>query len=162
MSSIVISLVTVIAIGFALWGIMASASLLLSRYEGKPASSNLKEERSRLLRDLRPLEDLLVGFITHTEGFANTLRVLVTDHDPLSLKRIVREARIARDGSTNAGVAVKITGTPLCILYLAGVVRFKRGRFVATPAGREVHRRMQQQRIARNSADNHISINQSN
>jgi hypothetical protein len=150
MSPLLISLATVIVLGFVLWGILALAGWLISRYEGKSEGSSALPERSRLCRDLRPFEDLLVGFVAHSEELVSALRVLVTYDQPLSLTRIVHEVRIARNGSTNAGVAANITVASLCILYLAGLIRFKRGQFVTTRVGRELSRRIQHDMIQEN------------
>ena len=147
-----ISLATVIVFGFALWGFLALAGWLISRYEGKSEGSSALPGGSRLFRDLRPFEDLLAEFVAHSEELVSALGVLVTCDMPLSLARIVHEIRIARNGPINSGVAANMTGASLCILYLAGLVKFKRGQFVATEVGREVHRRTQQPHVSRKSA----------
>lgn len=97
---------------------------------------------SRILNDLRPIEDLLVDFVRHSPELSDVLAVLATADKPRSFARIVHEVRIARGTPAHISVAANLVGAALGILFVAGLIRVRRKGFVATDAGREVQLRL--------------------
>lgn len=97
---------------------------------------------SRILDDMRPVEDLLVDFVRHTPGMTHLLAVLAALHSRVSFARLVHEIRIGSNGSADLKTAVNLVGPTLFILGLAGLIRITAGGFAITEVGREVLRRI--------------------
>ncbi|MEO6872331.1 MAG: nucleoside diphosphate kinase regulator [Chthoniobacterales bacterium] len=97
---------------------------------------------SRILDDLRPVEDLLADFVGHSPKSADLLALLASFDQPASFARLVHEIRIGRNGTTDLKVAANLVGPTLFILGLAGLIRLQGEGFVATEVGREVRRRI--------------------
>ena len=97
---------------------------------------------SRILRDLEPMEDVVVDFVGHTPDFAGVLAVLTATKEPKSFARIVHEIRIGRARPTEIRIAANSVATALSILFVCGLIRLTRSGFVATDVGCEVHRRI--------------------
>jgi regulator of nucleoside diphosphate kinase len=98
---------------------------------------------SRILRDLEPIEDVVVDFVGHTPDFAGVLAVLTATKEPKSFARIVHEIRIGRARPTEIRIAANSVATALSILFVSGLIRLTRSGFVATDVGCEVHRRIE-------------------
>ncbi|HEY4282102.1 MAG TPA: hypothetical protein VGM62_03490 [Chthoniobacterales bacterium] len=82
---------------------------------------------SRILDDLRPVEALLVDFVSHTRELAAVLAILSSFDAPASFARLMHEIRIGRDGSTDLRFATNLVVPALAILGLAGLVRVTTG-----------------------------------
>jgi hypothetical protein len=100
------------------------------------------ERSSRLLDDLRPVEDLLVDAVDHSAEMRYVLTALVAAERPRSFTRVVHEMRLARATPIGTSSAAHLTAVALGILFIAGLVRMKREGFIATEAGREVQLRL--------------------
>lgn len=100
------------------------------------------ERPSRLLDDLRPVEDLLVDFVNYSAEMRDVLAVLVAADKPRSFTRVVHEMRLARATPIETSSAAHLTAVALGILFIAGLIRVKRDGFIATEAGREVQLRL--------------------
>ena len=97
---------------------------------------------SRILRDLEPIEDVVVDFVGHSPDLAGVLAVLTVTNQPKSFARIVHEIRIACARPIEIRVAANSVATALSILFAAGLIRLTRNGFVATDMGCEVRRRI--------------------
>ena len=97
---------------------------------------------SRILRDLEPIEDVVVDFVGHSADLARVLAVLMATNQPKSLARIVHEIRIGCARPIEIRIAANSVATALSILFAAGLIRLTRNGFVATEGGCEVHRRI--------------------
>ena len=97
---------------------------------------------SRILRDLEPIEDVVVDFVGHTPDLAGVLAILTATNQPKSFARIVHEIRIGCARFTEIRVAANSVATALSILFVSGLIRLTRSGFVATDVGCEVHRRI--------------------
>jgi regulator of nucleoside diphosphate kinase len=142
MNSAFIALPVVASIGLILWAALFVGSRLIRRRENSFAASSPRTARSRFLRDLEPLEDLLVAFVAQTPEFARVLKLLARHDKPLPFAQIVHELRISRNGSTRLNTVASLTGMALISLHLIGLVRLQRSGFVATIIGREVQQRI--------------------
>ena len=101
----------------------------------------LPNRPSRFIRDLRPLQDLLVAFVDAARASAGILNVLSAHRKPLPLMAIVREVSVEQDRPGKGHVlATSIAWAGLSILLLPYFVRVSRRGFVITEAGHEVRR----------------------
>jgi regulator of nucleoside diphosphate kinase len=98
---------------------------------------------SRILRDLEPIEDVVVDFVEHSPDLASVLAVLSATNQPKSFARIVHEIRIGCARSTEIQTAANSVATALAILFVSGLIRLTRSGFLATEVGCEVHRRIE-------------------
>src|SRR4029077_2640477 len=96
---------------------------------------------SRILRDLRPVEDVLVGLVSHTRELRSVLAILSSFNSPASIARLLHEIRIGRNASTEPNTALNLVVPALFILGLAGLIRVTGDGFAITEIGREVQRR---------------------
>ena len=135
-------LVPIVGVGLVLWALLFFGGRLINTSLKHSTGANVGNARSRFFRDLKPLEDLVVEFVAHTPEFAQILRLLARETEPLSFAQIVHELRITGKGSSPADSIASLTGVALIILNLVGFVRLQRGGFVATVIGREVKSRM--------------------
>lgn len=123
----------------------------LSRSEtenGKPL-----RKRSRLIEDLRPLQDTVVEFIAHSEYAPQILGALARKDVPLSLKSIAQKIRLASKRSHKSDLLLLPIGLAVIgLMRVAGLIRLGRRGIVLTPIGREI-----EQRIRGNSALNSIA-----
>ena len=134
-----------IASGLALCALLIVASGLVhhSLKRRKAVAAGGADLQSRILDDLRPVENLLVDFVRHSFEMTKLLAVLSTLHSPASFARLVHEVRIGRNGSTNLKTAANLIAPPLFILGLAGLIRVTADGFVITEVGREVLKRIE-------------------
>ena len=101
----------------------------------------LPNRPSRFIRDLRPLQGLLVAFVDAARASAGILNVLSAHRKPLPLMAIVREVSVEQDRPGKGHVlATSIAWAGLSILLLPYFVRVSRRGFVITEAGHEVRR----------------------
>ena len=142
MNSTLITLLT--ASGVALLAVLIVAAGLIHeriRRRKAVAAGNVNPP-SRILRDLRPVEDLLVGLVSHTRGLKSVLATLSSLNTPASFERLLHEIRIGRNGSTEPNTAINFVVPALLILGLAGLIRVTGDGFAITEIGREVQRRI--------------------
>ena len=137
-------LLAVAVISIAILALLFTGGRLVRRslIQGTAKEFGARTIQSRFLRDLEPLEDLLIDFVAQTPEFAEVLRLLARRDESLSFAQIVHELRIGRNGSSRVDTVASLTGVGLIILHVVGFVKLKRGGFVATNIGREVQRRM--------------------
>jgi hypothetical protein len=136
-----LAVLVVAGIGIILWTVLFVGSRLIAISMNRSARSEAPPCQSRFLRDLKPLEDLLVEFVAQTHEFSTVLAVLAAHDKPVSLATIVHEIRIDQKSSTRADTAATSVGIALLVLHMAGLAKLKGGRFVATEIGREVRQR---------------------
>lgn len=132
------------ASGVALCALLIVASGLIhtSLKRRKAVAAGVPNFPSRLLDDLRPVETLLVDFVSHTRELATVLAVLSSFDAPASFARLVHEIRIGHNGSTDLRVTANLVVPTLFILGVAGLIRVAADGFVITEVGREVLRRI--------------------
>ena len=97
---------------------------------------------SWILRDLEPIEDVVLDFVGHSPDLGGVLGVLTATDQPKSFARIVHEIRIGCARPIEIRIAANSVATALSILFAAGLIRLTRSGFVATDVGCEVHRRI--------------------
>ena len=114
-----------------------------SRKRKRAVALGGRDRPSRILNDLRPIEDLLVDFVRHSSGLGAVLAVVTTADKPRSFARIVHEIRIARETAPHISVAAHLVAAALGKLFVAGLIRVNRAGFIATEAGREVQLRLE-------------------
>ena len=146
MNPALLGLIVVVAIGLVLCAFLAIGGWLVhtSLKRRKAVALGGRNIPSRILGDLQPIEDLLVGFVRHSPELAVVLSVVACGDKPRSFARIVHEIRIARVAFPDISIAVHLVGAALGILFVAGLIRVAREGFMATNAGREVKRRLDQ------------------
>lgn len=132
------------ASGVALFALIIVASGLIhtSLKRRKAVAAGGPDIPSRILDDLRPVEDLLVDFVSHTRELPTVLALLSSLDAPAPFARLVHEIRIGRNGSTDLKAVANSLGPALFILGLTGLIRITADGFVITQVGREVHRRI--------------------
>jgi regulator of nucleoside diphosphate kinase len=114
--------------------------------DGKPL-----RRRSRLIDDLRPLQDTVVEFIAHSEYAPQILGALARKDVPLSLKSIAQKIRLASKRSHKSDLLLAVGLAVIGLMRVAGLIRLGRRGIVLTDIGREI-----EQRIRGNSALNSI------
>jgi hypothetical protein len=146
MNPALLGLLVVVAIGLVLYAFLAIGGGLIhtSLKRRKAVALGGRNIPSRILDDLQPIEDLLVDFVRHSPELAAVLSVVASGDNPRSFARIVHEIRIARVTPTGISIAVHLVGAALGILFVAGLIRVARDGFMATNAGLEVQRRLDQ------------------
>jgi len=146
MNPALLGLLLVVAIGLILYAFLAIGGGLIhtSLKRRKAVALGGRSIPSRILDDLQPIEDLLVDFVRHSPELAAVLSVVASGDNPRSFARIVHEIRIARVTPTGISIAVHLVGAALGILFVAGLIRVYREGFMATNAGLEVQRRLDQ------------------
>jgi hypothetical protein len=139
-----LGLLVVVAIGIVLWAILVVGGwlmrIILTRTEAIVSNSPIVS--SRLLRDLQPMEDWLVDFVSHSPELGDVLGVLAATDTSLPFARIVHKIRIGDGSPADPKIAANLVGAGLCILFMAGLVRLAGDGIVATDVGREVQRRI--------------------
>ncbi len=138
-------LTLIIASGVALCALLIVASGLIhtSLKRRRAVAAGGPDIPSRILDDLRPMEDLLVDFVRRSPHLTNLLAILSGLDSSASFARLVHEIRIGRNGSTAPGIAAHLVVPTLFILGLAGLIRVTANGFVITEVGREVLRRIE-------------------
>src|SRR5947208_36198 len=144
MNGALLGLTVVAAIGIVLWAFLLIGGKLIETSLARRRAFALggRHMPSRILRDLEPIEDVVVDFAGHTPDLAGVLAVLTATNQPKSFARIVHEIRIGCARSTEIRVAANSVATALSILFVSGLIRLTRSGFVATDVGSEVHRRI--------------------
>jgi hypothetical protein len=132
------------ASGVALSAVLIVASgLIHARLKRRKAvAAGSVKPRSRILNDLRPVENLLVGLVSHTRELATVVAILSSFDAPASFARLVHEIRIGRNASTDPSPTTNLVVPALFILGLAGLIRVTGHGFEITEIGREVERRI--------------------
>jgi hypothetical protein len=142
MHSALISLLIASGVGLVAVLIVA-AGLIHERIKRRKAvAAGNVNPTSRILRDLGPVEDLLVGLVSHTRELRSVLATLSSLNAPASFERLSHEIRIGRNSSTEPNIATNFVVPALFILGLAGLIRVTRDGFAITEIGREVQRRI--------------------
>jgi hypothetical protein len=101
----------------------------------------LTNRPSRFIRDLRPLQDLLVKFVAALSTSAGIVSVLPAHRKPLPLMGMVREVSVEQDRPGKGYVlATSIAWAVLSILLVPCLTRVDRRGFVITKVGREDER----------------------
>jgi regulator of nucleoside diphosphate kinase len=144
MNGTVLALFVVAAIYVFLWAVLFIGGKLIETSLARRRAFALggRHMPSRILRDLEPIEDVVVDFVGHTPDLAGVLAVLTATNQPKSFARIVHEIRIGRERPIEIRIAANSVATALSILFLSGLIRLTRSGFVATDVGCEVHRRI--------------------
>jgi regulator of nucleoside diphosphate kinase len=145
MNGALLGLTVVAAIGVVLWAFLFIGGKLIDTSLARRRVFALRGRHmpSRILRDLEPIEDLVVDFVGHSPDLAGVLGVLTATNQPKSFARIVHDIRIGCAGPTKILIAANSAATALSILFVSGLIRLTRSGFVATNVGREVHRRIE-------------------
>lgn len=107
------------------------------------AHAEFTNRTSRFIRDLRPLQNVLVEFVGRSNEASRVLSLLFTHGKPLRLGAIGKLLRLGHenhryDYAQPVGVTWAVV---LRILQLAGLVGWTWYGFRITQGGREVHRR---------------------
>ncbi len=111
---------------------------------------------SRIIEDLRPVQDLVVEFFTRSEQSSRLLGVLDQQKGPLSVNAILEKVRMQTDLRQSSNPpSPQLAWAARFIMPLAGLVRFSRRGVVLTEVGREVQRRMAGASVA--SSQNKVS-----
>jgi regulator of nucleoside diphosphate kinase len=139
MNPTLLTLLIATGVGLCALLIVASGLIHTSLRRRKAVAAGGRNIPSRILDDLRPVEDLLVDFVRYSPELASVLAVLAPIKAPARFARIVHEIRIGRPDRAAAG---NLVGAALSILFVAGLLRLTRDGFVATEAGREVQGRI--------------------
>jgi regulator of nucleoside diphosphate kinase len=144
MNGTVLALFVVAAIYVFLWAVLFIGGKLIETSLARRRAFALggRHMPSRILRDLEPIEDVVVDFVGHTPDLAGVLAVLTATNQPKSFARIVHEIRIGCARPTEIRIAANSVATALSILFVSGLIRLTRSGFVATDVGCEVHRRI--------------------
>jgi regulator of nucleoside diphosphate kinase len=125
--------------------LLASAGLLflggwLIRHE---LSRDPTARTSRILEDLRPLQDLIVDLFARAEQCTRLLSVLVAHRHPLTLAAALRKATSRAQPDNNGDTSPSgIEWVELWMMRLAGLVSFNKQGVLVTDVGREVYRRI--------------------
>jgi regulator of nucleoside diphosphate kinase len=145
MNGALLGLTVVAAIGVVLWAFLFIGGKLIDTSLARRRAFALRGRHmpSRILRDLEPIEDLVVDFVGHSPDLAGVLGVLTATNQPKSFARIVHEIRIGCARPTKILIAANSAATALSILFVSGLIRLTRSGFVATNVGCEVHRRIE-------------------
>jgi regulator of nucleoside diphosphate kinase len=144
MNGALLGLSVVAAIGVVLWAVLFIGGKLIETSLARRRAFVLggRHMPSRILRDLEPIEDLVVDFVGHSPDLARVLAILTATKEPKSFARIVHEIRIGRAGPSEMRIAANSVATALSILFVSGLIRLTRSGFVATDVGCEVHQRI--------------------
>ena len=144
MNGALLGLTVVAAVGIVLWAVLFIGGKLIetSLARRRAFASGGRHMSSRILRDLEPIEDLLVDFVGHSPDLARVLAFLTATKEPKSFARIVHEIRIGRARPSEMRIAANSVATALSILFVSGLIRLTRSGFVATDVGCEVHQRI--------------------
>ena len=144
MNGALLGLSVVAAIGVVLWAVLFIGGKLIDTSLARRRAFVLggRHMPSRILRDLEPIEDLLVDFVGHSPDLARVLAFLTATKEPKSFARIVHEIRIDRARPSEMRIAANSVATALSILFVSGLIRLTRSGFVATDVGCEVHQRI--------------------
>jgi hypothetical protein len=144
MNGALLGLTVVVAIGIVLWAFLFIGGKLIETSLARRRAFALggRHMPSRILRDLEPIENVVVDFVEHSPDLAGVLAVLTATNQPKSFARIVHEIRIGCARPTEIRIAANSVATALSILFAAGLIRLTRNGFVATDVGCEVHRRI--------------------
>ena len=142
MTTTLLTLLAISGIAFCALLVVAGGLIHTSVKRTKAVAEGGPNAPSRLLDDLRPIENLLVEFVKHSQELASLLVILPSCESPASFARLVHEIRLAKSGSADPKMIASLVGPLLLILGLAGLIRIKDGRFVVTEAGREVQKRI--------------------
>ena len=144
MNGALLGLTVVAAIGIVLWAFLFIGGKLIETSLARRRAFALggRHMPSRILRDLEPIEDVVVDFVGHSPDLAGVLAVLTATNQPKSFARIVHEIRIGCARPTEIRIAANSVATALSILFVSGLIRLTRSGFVATDVGCEVHRRI--------------------
>ena len=144
MNGALLGLTVVAAIGVVLWAVLFIGGRLIDTSLARRRAFALggRHMPSRILRDLKPVEDVVVDFVRHSRDLADVLAVL-TATKPKSFGKIVDEIQIGRGRRTEAAIAAYSAATALSILFVSGLTWLTRNGFVATEVGREVQRRIE-------------------
>ena len=109
------------------------------------ARAGSAKEPSRLRRDLRSLEVVLVEFFARSKTSSTVLSTLAAHGIPVGYKTLVERVCAGQgpddDGEDFPAAAVQ---TVLVIMQVAALICMNRQGFSITDSGREVHRRITQ------------------
>jgi len=144
MNGALLGLTVVAAVGIVLWAVLFIGGKLIETGLARRRAFALggRHMPSRILRDLEPIEDVVVDFVGHSPDFVGVLAVLTATNQPKSFARIVHEIRIGCARPIEIRIAANSVATALSILFGSGLIRLTRGGFVATDVGCEVRRRI--------------------
>jgi hypothetical protein len=155
MNGAFISLVMAGSFVFAAVAMLFLSGQLIRADLGRAAagSQNARRFASRIMEDLRPLQDLVVEFFGRSEYCAGLLKVLVRHEEPVTLsgalKKIPLQVYLEH---TNSPPTHELAGVALFIMGLGGLVRLGWRGISVTKVGREVQRRLERP-VARNFAE---------
>ena len=144
MNGALLGLIVVAAISIVLWAFLFVGGKLIETSLARRRAFALggRHMPSRILRDLEPIEDVIVDFVEHSPDLAGVLAVLTATNQPKSFARVVHEIRIGCARPTEIRIAANSVATALSILFVSGLIRLTRSGFVTTDVGSEVHRRI--------------------
>ena len=94
---------------------------------------------SRILEDLRGVQETVVGFIGKSDVSREIFAQLIEQNEPIPLRALLRSDELADDTNSSAPEKISIS---LFIMRVAGLVRLTRRGVVLTDVGGEVHRRI--------------------
>jgi regulator of nucleoside diphosphate kinase len=167
MNGALLGLTVVAATGVVLWAFLFIGGKLLDTSVARRRAFALggRHMPSRILRDLEPIEDLVVDFVEHSPDLAGVLGVLTATNQPKSFAQIMHEIRIGDAIPTQASIAANSVAGALSILFVCGLIRLRANGFVATDVGCEVQRRIEgaprstEQLLRNRAADRTLEIN---
>jgi hypothetical protein len=125
--------------------VLAGAGLLMlgGWLVGYDLSRKPGARTSRLMEDLRPVEDLMVDFFAHSGACVRLLNYLVANPQPLPRIAALRNTDPGTGrGDSGDGTLSTSQWVGLLMMRLAGLVRFSKQGVRVTDVGREVHRRI--------------------
>lgn len=145
MNSALLGLIVVISTGIALWALLAFGSWLvhINASRCRRVAMGAQYMPSRVLDDLRPIEDLIMDYIAHLPELVHVLAIISRSDQPQSFARIVERIQRASHQHAALPVTAHFVAAELSILMLAALVRPTRGGFVITKIGCDVQRRME-------------------
>ncbi len=156
-----VDLIALIIMGFYLLAGLAMLFLggQLVRHDLNRAAAKLRKAGwppSRIIEDLRPVQDIVVEFFARSEQSSRLLGVLDQHKRPLSVNTILEEVQLQTNLRKNSNPpSLQLAWAALFIMRLAGLVRFSRRGVVLGDAGREVQRRIAGDSVA--SPQNKVS-----
>jgi hypothetical protein len=165
MNGALLGLTVVAAIGVVLWALLFIGGKLIDLARRRAFALGGRHMPSRILRDLEPVEDLVVDFVGHSPDLVGVLGVLTATNQPKSFAGIVHEIRIGCARPTEILISANSAATALSILFVSGLIRLTRSGFVATNVGCEVHRRIEdasrstEQLLQNHVVDRRLGIN---
>jgi len=169
MNGALLGLTVVAAIGVVLGAVLFIGGKLIetSLMRRRAFALGGRHMPSRILRDLEPVEDLVVDFVSHSPDLATVLGILTVTNQPKSFPQIVQDIRIRCARPADVPIGPNSAAAALSILFVSGLIRITSNGFVATDVGHEVQRRIEgaprstEQLLRNRVADRTLAINRS-